>query len=119
MTSKTLHITNGDTVSGTLKLTPLTGDIIAYNDVLHEGPTPYGLEPEQWRKVRAQYFADQGWATYDEFMEYHTQLDEGLAKFPNYDEIILWFEHDLFDQLLLIRLLDWFSKQELGKTQLS
>jgi hypothetical protein len=118
MTSKTLHITNGDCTSDLLKQTKLEGDIIVYSDVLHEGPTPAGLEPEQWRKVRAQYFSDQGWATYDDFMDYHTRLDEALAKFSDYSEIILWLEHDLFDQLILIRLLDWFSKQDLGNTKL-
>lgn len=119
MTSKTLHITNGDCTSDILKKTSLEGDIIVYSDVLHEGPTPYGLEPEQWRKVRAQFFADQGWATYDDFMDYHTRLDDALAKFADYAEVILWLEHDLFDQLILIRLLDWFSKQDLSRTKLS
>ena len=33
--------------------------------------------------------------------------------------MILWFEHDLFDQLQLIQILDWFSGQGLGKTRLS
>jgi hypothetical protein len=32
---------------------------------------------------------------------------------------VLWFEHDLFDQLLLLRHLDWFAKQDLGTTALS
>jgi hypothetical protein len=33
--------------------------------------------------------------------------------------VVLWFEHDLFDQLLLIRHLDWFSRLSLGRTTLS
>jgi hypothetical protein len=32
---------------------------------------------------------------------------------------VLWFEHDLFDQLLLVRHLDWFSRRDLGRTKLS
>jgi hypothetical protein len=35
------------------------------------------------------------------------------------DEVVLWFEHDLFDQLILIRLLDWFGRRDSGATRLS
>ena len=42
-----------------------------------------------------------------------------LEAFADYDEVVLWFEHDLFDQLLLIRHLDWFSRRDLGRTKLS
>jgi hypothetical protein len=31
----------------------------------------------------------------------------------------LWFEHDLYDQLQLIQILDWFSHQDLVHTRLS
>jgi hypothetical protein len=35
-----LHITNGDSVGGTLRQTGLPGDILAWKDILHEGPAP-------------------------------------------------------------------------------
>jgi len=35
--------------------------------------------------------------------------DALLAKAPEYDETVIWLEHDLFDQLLLIRHLAWFA----------
>ncbi len=42
-----------------------------------------------------------------------------MDKYPEYEEVVLWFEHDLFDQLLLIRHLDWFARHGLGATRLS
>ena len=45
--------------------------------------------------------------------------DRALARFHDHDEVILWFEHDLYDQLQLIQLLDWFAQQELEETRLS
>jgi hypothetical protein len=42
-----------------------------------------------------------------------------LSRFSEHDEAILWFEHDLFCQINLTYLLDWFSKQSMGKTRLS
>ncbi len=43
----------------------------------------------------------------------------GMDRYPDYEEVVLWFEHDLFDQLLLIRHLDWFVRHGLGSTRLS
>ena len=36
-----------------------------------------------------------------------------------FEEVVLWFEDDLYDQLQLIQFLDWFSRQDLGRTTLS
>ena len=34
-----------------------------------------------------------------------------IERHESYDELILWFEHDLFDQLNLIQLLTWISER--------
>jgi hypothetical protein len=44
---------------------------------------------------------------------------EMLRSFEKHDEIVLWFEHDLFCQLNLLYLLNWFGNLELGNTRLS
>ena len=63
-----LHITNGDSVGGTLRQTGLPGDILTWKDILHEGPTPSGLSLEQMSQIRAQFLA--GWAlgSYEEML---------------------------------------------------
>jgi hypothetical protein len=35
-----LHVTNGDSVSATLRHTSLGGSTLAWGDVLYEGPVP-------------------------------------------------------------------------------
>jgi hypothetical protein len=42
-----------------------------------------------------------------------------LARFGEHEEVVLWFEHDLYDQLQLIQLLDWFGRQGFGTTRLT
>ncbi len=37
--------------------------------------------------------------------------DATIARHEAYDEVILWFEHDLFDQLNLIQLLAWIQER--------
>ncbi len=57
--------------------------------------------------------------SYAEALRISGEWDAKLAAFADYDEVVLWFEHDLFDQLLLVRHLDWFSRRDLGRTALS
>jgi hypothetical protein len=47
------------------------------------------------------------------------ERDRTLQSFRKYPEVVLWFEHDLYDQLQLLQILDWFSQQELGSTRIS
>jgi hypothetical protein len=45
--------------------------------------------------------------------------DTKLASFRDYQEVILLFEHDLYDQLQLFQILDWLARQDLDDTLLS
>jgi hypothetical protein len=118
-TRRMLHVTNGDSAAGTLRLSGISGDVSVTADVLHEGPAPAGLPPERWRKVRARYLAESGYDDYDSCLARLTRWDHTLEDCRSYDEVVLWFEHDLFDQLLLIRALDGFAGRNLGGTELS
>lgn len=114
-----LHVTNGDSAAGTLRLSGISGEVAVTADLLHEGPAPGGLPPERWRKVRARYLAESGYDDYDSCLARLTRWDHTLEDHRSYDEVVLWFEHDLFDQLLLIRTLDAFAGRDLGGTELS
>src|SRR5262249_55542559 len=69
--------------------------------------------------VRAQALTGFGAGNYDEIRASFAARDRALEGFRKHEEVVLWFEHDLFDQLQLIQLLDWFAQQELGKVKLS
>jgi hypothetical protein len=38
--------------------------------------------------------------------------DRGLARADSFDRLVLWFEHDLYDQLQPLQIFDWFSRKE-------
>lgn len=118
---RTLHVTNGDTAAELIRRSGAAGEVTVTvtADVLHEGPAQGGLPPERWRKVRARYLAESGYDDYDSCLAALTRWDRTLEDYRSYDEVILWFEHDLFDQLLLIRALDGFAGRNLGSTELS
>jgi hypothetical protein len=86
------------------------GDVLCWNDVLHEGPVP-DVPVAELRKVRAQFLADAEWTTYDDVLRELTERDACLAKTAADGEVVLWFEHDLYDQLQLIQIIDQLAGQ--------
>jgi hypothetical protein len=106
-----LHITNGQSTIDILKRAGVPGAFSEWADVLHEGPAPGGVSPERWRDVRARYLAESGYARYDEVIDEFGRWTAALESYRAHQELVLWFEHDLFDQLNLIQVLDWLSRQ--------
>ncbi|HEV2580696.1 MAG TPA: DUF1835 domain-containing protein [Ktedonobacteraceae bacterium] len=117
--ARMLHITNGESTQGSLQQSGIPGDVLAWKDVLHEGPVPANLSLAQMSQVRARFIADSYKLPYDEVVQSFTQRDRTLARFRNFEEVVFWFEHDLYDQLQLIQILDWFAEQKPGSTRLS
>ena len=110
-----LHVTNGTSVS--LTESGLAGDVVFWVDVLHEGPVPAGLNlyelsrcaPISGRRVAAPT-PPHGFAA---------AATVTLAVSRSTTRSRLWFEHDLYDQLQLIQILDWFHGRETGPARLS
>ena len=96
----TLHITNGDSVE--LRDTGLPDEVLTWKDVLHEGPVPAGLTLEEMRSIRAYFLAEVSGQPESELLRGLEQRDQTLARFAEFEEVVLWFEHDLYDQLQLI-----------------
>jgi RNA polymerase sigma factor (sigma-70 family) len=114
-----LHITNGDSAGGSLIESGVPGTVAVWADVLHEGRVRPDSGTDEWRRDRARFIAGTGWASETEALEIARRWDAAIERFRDYDEVVLWFEHDLFDQLLIIRHLEWFGRQSRGNTQLA
>jgi hypothetical protein len=114
-----LHITDGDSVAGTLRESAIAGTVSTYGDLMYEGPAPGGLEAEAWRETRARFMAEAGYAALEEARQYLKACDDTLAAFPEHEEVVIWLDHRLSDQLILIKVLDWFSLQNLRGVKLS
>jgi len=114
-----LHITNGDSAAVLLQRAGVPGVVLAWRDILHEGPVPAGLTLAELSEARARFIADSGWGAYGDARHEFRHRDGVLQDVREHEEVVLWFEHDLYDQLQLLQLLDWFSGQERGATRLS
>lgn len=114
-----LNITNGDCAVETMKQANIPGEFLPWRDVLHEGPVPEGLSLEALSEVRTRFIADQNWGKAEDIRQSFIDRDNVLKSYTEFDKIILWFEHDLYDQLHILQILDWFSQQAHSKTKLS
>jgi uncharacterized protein DUF1835 len=114
-----LHIHNGDSSAGTLKMSDVAGEHLPFRENLMAGPTPQGLTPADWRSVRARFLAADVGHDEEKCRKDLADQDEALSRFRDHEEVVLWFEHDLFCQINLIYLLAWFHEQPPGGAKLS
>jgi hypothetical protein len=104
-----LHITNGDAAVPGIRASGVEGPVLVWLEVLHEGPVPAGLTLHELSAVRSRFFSDLGWDDDEPASGRMAERDRMLMTAGSEDEVVLWFEHDLYDQLQLIQLLDWFA----------
>jgi hypothetical protein len=114
-----LHITDGESVAGTLRESAVPGDVSTYGDLMYEGPAPAGLDDQAWLDARAHFVAESGYATLDAAREYLKAGEHTLAAFSQHDEVVIWLDNKLSNQLILIKVLDWFSRRDLSAVKLS
>jgi hypothetical protein len=107
-----LIITNGDAAGEMLRRTISGTEVLPWRDVLHEGPVPLTRSLAELTDIRADYLARRGWGEREEIAANLQARDRGLARANRFDRVVLWFEHDLYDQLQLVQILDWFSRNE-------
>jgi hypothetical protein len=114
-----LHLTNGDVVGDALSESELPGAVLPWRDVLPNGPVPGGLSLSALSEVRVRFLADCGWADFGNAASEFARRDGVLAGSADEDEIVLWFEWDLYDQLQLSQILAWLADQEERAAELS
>jgi redox-sensitive transcriptional activator SoxR len=97
-----LHVTNGESAGNTLRQTSLGGAVLSWQDVLHEGPVPAVPRPELLR-TRAAFLSGCGWGDRRAILESLERRDARLVNALREGlRVVLWFEHDLYDQLQLV-----------------
>jgi hypothetical protein len=103
-----LHVVNGDGTASVLAGAGLPGDVLVWRDILVEGPVALSPGPPadaraRWLEARlhieAAAYARQARAQWD-----------GLRGGQAHDEVVLWFEQDLFCAVNLWAILAWLAE---------
>jgi hypothetical protein len=107
--STQLHITNGDSFTQRLKSLSFKGAIITWREMLCEGRTETNVGSESFWKTRFEYLHKNYNVSKSWFIEKTLKEYRSLCNHKQQDEIILWFEYDLFCQINMIAVLSWLK----------
>ncbi len=107
-----VHICNGDHTADQLSLAELPGEIRVWADALDRGPLLPVDDAEHYAARAAYWDKHETPGAAEKLAAYDRDLDSALAA----EEVILWYEHDLFDQFALIRILSRIARKKPPQT---
>jgi hypothetical protein len=103
-----LHVLNGDAAAAVFARAGIPGDALVWRDILCEGPAVSGVGAAA---ARAAYLASHLDIDAGEYVRAWQTAHEVLAAVGRHDEVVLWFEQDLFCAVNL-----WYVLTHLGGT---
>jgi RNA polymerase sigma factor (sigma-70 family) len=98
-----LHVANGTSTTITIEAAGIPGVTSIWADPLHDGPVPGDLDDAALMALRIEHHAESA-AAADPKNDLRLWR-QVIARHEAWDELVLWYEHDLFDQLILLQLL--------------
>jgi len=101
---RTLHIRCGSDIQHSLKTAGFSGDFLEFSDPFCIGPLS-AAEPETLLRQRAAFLAEAFAMAPADVLARQQQSYQRLQQLDDYQRIVLWFEHDSYDQLILAYLL--------------
>lgn len=110
-----LHITNGDTTTQLLNKLKINGKIITWREMLCEGQTTTEVGSESFWRTRFEFLKSSYKVTKKTFIDYTLKEYRSLCNQKNQDEIVLWFEHDLFCQVNMLAVISWLKRFRKGR----
>lgn len=105
--SSLLHITNGDAFTERLKKLDIKGDIITWREMLCEGKTLTHVGSESFWKTRFEFLHKNYKVSKSWFIEKTLKEYRSLCNHKQQDQIVLWFEYDLFCQVNMLAVISW------------
>ena len=104
-----LHVLNGDETRRVFERAGLAGDVLVWRDILVEGPVTADTDAVPALDARTAFLAERLAIDRDTYTRGAREQAAGLDNARGHDEVVLWFEQDLFCAVNLWRLLDWFA----------
>ena len=105
-----LHITNGDGVTDRLHSLKIPGQILTWREILCEGPVSAKVFSQPFIKTRTAYLGQNFDGPNPEFRNFIKQFD--VFNETVFDEIVLWFEYDLFCHINLAAVVNFLQQKK-------
>lgn len=108
MENKTLHIVNGDSLAEQMQELNLPGELIVWRELLCEGPTQKEINASFF-KLRKKFLLKTYNISAENYEERFVSEIKRLKALKNYDNVVLWFEFDLFCHLNMLAAISLIS----------
>jgi len=115
MKTSILHITNGDSTTNYLRKLNFQGDFITWREMLCEGKTSTDVGSEHFWKSRFDFLKQSYKVTKKQFIDLTLKEYRNLCNHKSQEEIVLWFEYDLFCQINMIAVISWLKRYRKGR----
>ncbi|NVK86361.1 MAG: DUF1835 domain-containing protein [Cytophagia bacterium] len=106
-----LHILNGDSTLELFKHTNIQGETFVWREVLAEGPIDTDFNSDAfWNERKAFMCGFFGIKEEDYDQDVYLPFKAIAKNIKNYDEVVLWFEYDLFCQINMMALIHYLGQ---------
>jgi hypothetical protein len=105
----TLHIRCGSDIQHKLKIAGFCGDFLEFADPYCQGPVPDDTDFDRFLQRRSEFIAQAYRIDLKDAQSRLKREYRQLHQSDRYPRIVLWFEHDAYDQLSLAYLLHYFG----------
>jgi len=103
----TTHVRCGTDIREGLQRAGLVGTFVEISDPYCQGPVP---REGDLLRIRAQFIAEAYGVPLDEATADLALAERDLEATMRQERVVLWFEHDSFDQLILARILAYYGR---------
>ncbi len=112
MSKRTLHITNGDSLNDWLLTLQIEGDFAVWREMLSDGKTIYTVANQNFIDTRKTFLTTVYDIETNDYEDKFVSQLEIIKDCHQYDEIILWFEYDLFCHMNMIACISYLLQQK-------
>jgi hypothetical protein len=106
-----IHFHNGDVTANAARRAGVPGRHVPFRETLVTGPVRRDLSQHDWVELRARFLAEEHSENLlrirNELLELEQLIDASIIE---EEEVVLWFEHDLFCLINLLYLANRFAK---------
>jgi len=108
--NRVLHILNGDSTAYIFAKSNILGDVIVWREMLSEGPLDKDIGSDKFWRIRYSFFENEIDTTRLDYFDRTIKEIIRIENIGNYNEVVLWFEFDLFCQVNLMGLCTYLLK---------
>lgn len=111
--AKQLHIISGDDLAQHIRDLKIEGETVIWREMLCEGPTVSELGSQEFIAVRTEFLKENYQISPEDYKNQFLKELKKLTFYNTYEEVVLWFEFDLFSHINMLAAINHLMENHL------